>query len=50
MGLGFDPCLIDVNDILPMAVAFLIPHPGGVRGKFLLSINVKKTFFSQDFK
>lgn len=25
---GFDPCLIDANDISPMAVAFLTPHPG----------------------
>lgn len=43
----FDRSLIDVNDIPPMAVAFLIPHPGGVRG---LRINVKQHIFSQAVK
>lgn len=45
-----DLCLIDVNDVLTMAVAFLIPHPGGVKGTFLLRINVKKHIFSQAVK
>lgn len=45
MGLVADLSLIDVNDILPMAVAFFIPHPGRVRGKFLLSTNVKTLYF-----
>lgn len=46
MGLPFDQSLIDVNDILPMAVASFIPRQGGVEGGlFVLCINVKKIYF-----